>query len=110
MEVGVWRAVKVVGVGDVVRALFARTLVWGDVDHHCSGLVTREANGSAIVIEVRPPGESAETFSVCFTYCLITQQQTTSHAWTSSIHPPRHSNNTEARTSSAERKTKLRSL
>jgi hypothetical protein len=46
----------------------------------------------------RPPGESADTFSVCFTYCLTANQQTTSHAW-ASIHPPRHSNNAEARTS-----------
>jgi hypothetical protein len=48
LEVGVWRDVKVVGVGDVVRAL-----VWGDVDPHCIGLGAREANGGAIVIEVR---------------------------------------------------------
>jgi hypothetical protein len=32
MEVGVWRDVEVVVVGDVVaRGLFARALVWGDV-------------------------------------------------------------------------------
>ncbi len=37
--------------------------------------------------------------SACFTYCLTAKQQTTSHAWASSIHPPRHSNNAEARTS-----------
>jgi hypothetical protein len=49
----------------------------------------------------RPPGESAETFSVCFTFCLTAKQQTTSHAWVSSIHPLRHSNNAEARTSIA---------
>ena len=30
-----WRAVEVVGVGDVVRGLFAGALVWGDVDPHC---------------------------------------------------------------------------
>ncbi len=29
MEVGVRRDVKVVGVGDVLRALFASELVWG---------------------------------------------------------------------------------
>jgi hypothetical protein len=53
MEVGVWRDVKVVGVGDVLRALFARALVWGDVDPNCSGLGAREADGGVIVIEVR---------------------------------------------------------
>ena len=53
VEVGVWRDVKVVGVGDVVRGRFARTLVRGDVDPHCSGLGAREADGGAIVIEVR---------------------------------------------------------
>jgi hypothetical protein len=47
----------------------------------------------------RPPGESAETLSACFTYGLTAKQQTTSHAWASSIHPLRHSNNAEARTS-----------
>jgi hypothetical protein len=31
MEVGVWRDVEVVVVGNVVRGLFARALVWGDV-------------------------------------------------------------------------------
>jgi hypothetical protein len=35
VEVGVWRDVKVVGVGDVVRGLFARALVWDDVNSHC---------------------------------------------------------------------------
>jgi hypothetical protein len=45
--------VKVVGVGDVVRGLFARALVRGDVDPHCGGLGAREADGGAIVIEVR---------------------------------------------------------
>jgi hypothetical protein len=49
----VWRDVKVVGVGDVVRGLFAWALVRGDVDPHCSGLRAREADGGAIVIEVR---------------------------------------------------------
>ena len=48
-----WRDVKVVGVGDVVRGLFARTLVRGDVDPHCGGLGAREADGGATVIEVR---------------------------------------------------------
>ena len=38
MDVGVWRDVKVVGVADVVRGLFARELVWGDVDPHGGGL------------------------------------------------------------------------
>jgi len=49
----VWKDVKVVGVGDVVRGLFARTLVRGDVDPHCGGLGAREADGGATVIEVR---------------------------------------------------------
>jgi hypothetical protein len=53
VEVGLWRDVKVVGVGDVVSGLFARALVWGDVDPHCNGLGAREADGGAIVIEVR---------------------------------------------------------
>ena len=48
-----WRDVKVVGVGDVVRGLFARVFVWGDVGPHCSGLGAREADGGAIVKEVR---------------------------------------------------------
>ncbi len=30
MELIVWRDVKVVGVGEVVRGLFARAIVWGD--------------------------------------------------------------------------------
>ena len=38
MEVGVWRDVEVVVVGDVVRGLFARALVWADVDPHGGGL------------------------------------------------------------------------
>jgi hypothetical protein len=37
--VGVWRNVKLVGVGDVVRVFFARALVRGDVDPHCIGLL-----------------------------------------------------------------------
>jgi hypothetical protein len=53
VEVGVWRDVKVVGVGDVARGFFARALVRGDVDPHCSGLDAREADRGAIVIEVR---------------------------------------------------------
>jgi hypothetical protein len=53
VEVGVWRDVKVVGVGDVVRGIFARALVRCDVDPHCGGLGAREADGGAIVIEVR---------------------------------------------------------
>jgi hypothetical protein len=47
----VWRDVKVVGVGDAVRGLFARALVRGDVDPHCGGLGAREADGGAIVID-----------------------------------------------------------
>jgi hypothetical protein len=53
VDVGVRRDVKVVGVGDVVRGFLARALVRGDVDPHCSGLGAREADGGAIVIEVR---------------------------------------------------------
>ena len=48
-----WRDVKLVGVGDVLRVFFASALVRGDVDPHCSGLGAREADGRAIVIEVR---------------------------------------------------------
>ncbi len=53
VELGVWRDVEVVGVGDVVRGRFARTLVRGDVDPHGGGLGARDADGSANVIEVR---------------------------------------------------------
>jgi hypothetical protein len=49
----VWRDVKVVEVRNVVRWFFSRTIVRGDVDPHCSGLGAREADGFAIVIEVR---------------------------------------------------------
>jgi hypothetical protein len=38
IDVGLWRNVKVVMVGDVVRGLFARVFVWGDVDPHSGGL------------------------------------------------------------------------
>jgi hypothetical protein len=34
VEVGLWRDVKVVGVGNVVSFFFARALVRGDVDPH----------------------------------------------------------------------------
>ncbi len=47
-----WRNVEEVGVGDVVSGLFARALVWRDVDHG-GGLSARDAVGGAIVIEVR---------------------------------------------------------
>jgi len=30
------------------RGLFARALVWGDVDPHCGGLGARNADGGAI--------------------------------------------------------------
>jgi hypothetical protein len=60
MEVGVWRDVEVVVVGDVVRVLFAKALVWGDVDPHSGGLGARYADGGAIVIEVL-----ASTLFVC---------------------------------------------
>jgi hypothetical protein len=48
MEMGVWRDVEGVGVGDVVRGLFAsRALVWGDVDSHGGALCrgARDADG-----------------------------------------------------------------
>jgi hypothetical protein len=51
--VGEWREVEVVGVGDLVRGLFAGELVWGDVDPHGGGLCARNADGGAIVIEAR---------------------------------------------------------
>ena len=51
VEVVMWRDVKMVEVRDVISGLFARALVWGDVDPHCSGLCTREADGSTIVVE-----------------------------------------------------------
>jgi len=42
------------GGGNVVRAFFARELVRGDVDPHCSsGLDAREADVVSIVIEIR---------------------------------------------------------
>ena len=47
----VGREVEVVVVGDVVKGLFARALVRGDVDPHCSSLGAREADGGAIVVE-----------------------------------------------------------
>ncbi len=36
VEVGVWRDVEIVGVGDVLRGIFGRALVRGDVDPHCT--------------------------------------------------------------------------
>ena len=39
-----------VGVGDVVKGLFARALVWGDVDPHGGGLGARYADGGMVVI------------------------------------------------------------
>jgi hypothetical protein len=48
-----WRDVKLVGVGDVVQGFFARALVRGIVNPHCGDLGAREADGGAIVIEVR---------------------------------------------------------
>ena len=40
---------EVVVVGDVVRGLFARALVWVDFDPHGGGLCARYADGGAIV-------------------------------------------------------------
>ena len=53
VEVGVWRDVEVVGVGDVVSEFFAWAFVWGDVDPHGGGLGAGEPDGSAVVVEVR---------------------------------------------------------
>ena len=53
VEVGVRRDVEVVGIGNLLRGLFARALVWGDVDPHGDGLGARNADGGVIVIEVR---------------------------------------------------------
>ena len=61
-----WRDVEVVGVGDVLRGLSAKALVWGDVDPLGSGLGARYADDSMIVVEVRAstlfegPGEWVE--------------------------------------------------
>ena len=55
-----WREVQEVGVRDVVSGLFARALVWGDVDPHGGGLGARYAHGGAIVVE-----ERASTLFVC---------------------------------------------
>jgi hypothetical protein len=52
--------VEVVGVGDVLRGLFARAPVWGDIDPHCCGLGARNADGGATVVEVH-----ASTLFVC---------------------------------------------
>jgi hypothetical protein len=40
VEVVMWRDVKMVEVRDVISGLFARALVWGDVDPHGGGLAT----------------------------------------------------------------------
>jgi len=53
MDVGVWSDVEMVVVGDVLRGLFARAPVWGDVDPYGGGLGVCEADGCAIVIEAR---------------------------------------------------------
>ena len=55
MEVGVWRDVEMIVVGDLVSVLFARVFVWGDVDPRGSGLGAGDADGGAIVVEVRAP-------------------------------------------------------
>jgi hypothetical protein len=49
MEVGVWRDVDVAEVGDVVRGLFAKELVWGDFDPYGGGMGARYADCGAIV-------------------------------------------------------------
>jgi hypothetical protein len=64
VEVGVGRDVEVVVVGDVVRWLFAMALVWGDFDPHDGGLGACDADGGAIVVEVR----ASELF-VCLGGC-----------------------------------------
>ena len=43
VEVGVWRDVEVVGVGDVVSEFFAWAFVWGDVDPHSGDLGAGES-------------------------------------------------------------------
>jgi hypothetical protein len=48
----VWREVEEV-VGDVLRGLSARWLVWGDIDSHSCGPGTRYAVCGAIVVEER---------------------------------------------------------
>lgn len=48
-----WRNGEEVGVGDVLRGLSAKALVWGDVDPLGSGLGARYADDSMIVVEVR---------------------------------------------------------
>ena len=75
VEVGVWRDVK------VVRGLFARALVWGDVDPHCSDLGAREADGGTIVIEVRASalfeclGEWIDDAHACEVFCCLAVRQ-----------------------------------
>ena len=53
VEVGVRRDVEVVGIGNLLRGLFARALVWGDVDPHGDGLGAGEPDGITVVVEVR---------------------------------------------------------
>jgi hypothetical protein len=81
MEVRVWRDVEVVMVGDVVRGIFARALVWGDVDPHGGDMGACEADGGAIVIEVRASalfvclcGRVEDAHSCEIVRCLATKQ------------------------------------
>ena len=53
VEVVMWRDVKMVEVRDVISGLFARALVWGDVDPHGGGLGACEPDGCTVVVEVR---------------------------------------------------------
>ncbi len=76
-----WRDVKVLGVGNVVRVFFARARVRGDVDPHCSSPGAREADGGAIVIEVRAStlfeclGEWIDDAHACEAFCCLAVRQ-----------------------------------
>ena len=60
---------------------FARALVQGDVDPHCSGLSSREADKGAIVIEVRALalfeclGGWIDDANACEVVCCLTVRQ-----------------------------------
>ena len=60
VEVGVRRDVEVVGIGNLLRGLFARALVWGDVDPHGGGRTLcrwrRDCNRSTFLDVVCMPG------------------------------------------------------
>ena len=64
-----WRDVEVVVVGDVVRRLFARALVWGDVDPHGGGRTLcrwrRGCNRSTCLDVVCMPGGWVKEAHAC---------------------------------------------